>query len=391
MTTKKKKKINYKPFFLLMGGSFSLLLIIVFIANIITPIRKFSEKENRVLSSRPELSVSQVLSGRYEEKYETYVNDQFIFRDFWITLKANADRFLGKVEANGVLIGKKHHLIEMFTTPSKETVQTTTDAMTAFAQKHSDIEQYALVAPNAVSILSNYLPANAPVADQNAYLDSLKKTLTDGGLKFVDIRDTLKKHTDEDLYYYTDHHWTTTAAYYAFGDLGNELGIDTEKYKYKKVPVSFSFQGTLSAKSGFLSGKKEELDVYLPEDESQVPKSVVNYVDEQKKSASFYETDNLKARDKYAIFFDGNHSEIKISTAVDNSETLLIFKDSYANSLIPFLAPYYHTIIMIDPRYYYGNIEQLIESESVNKILYLYNANTFFSDTTLNITLSPDD
>lgn len=387
---KKKKKINYKPFFKLMGGIFALILIFVFIANIITPIRKFSEKENRVLSSRPQFNVSQIISGRYEEKYETYVNDQFIFRDFWITLKASADRFLGKVEANGVLLGKKRHLIEMFTTPSEKTVKTTTDSMVSFAKNHSDIEQYALIAPNAVSVLSKYLPANAPVADQNKYLDSLKKTLTDAGVNFVDVRDTLKKHSDEELYYYTDHHWTTSAAYYAFKTLGTELEIDPGKYKYKRVPVSFSFQGTLSAKSGFLSGKKEELDVYLPENEDEVPQSVVNYVDEQKKSASFFATENLKTRDKYAIFFNGNHSQIKISTAVDNNETLLIFKDSYANSLVPFLAPHYHTIIMVDPRYYYGDIEQLIESENVNKILYLYNANTFFSDTTLNITLSTD-
>lgn len=387
---KKKKKINYKPFFKLMGGTFALLLVFVFIANIITPIRKFSEKENRVLASKPALNYSQIISGRYEQKYESYVNDQFIFRDFWITLKASADRFLGKVESNGVLLGRKRHLIEKFDTPSEKTVKTTTDAMISFAKNHSDIDQYALIAPNAVSVLSHYLPANAPVADQNKYLDQLEKTLNDSGIQFVDVRKTLKEHKDEDLYYYTDHHWTTKAAYYAFRTLGKELSIDTGKYKYKRTPVSFSFQGTLSAKSGFLSGKKEELDVYLPEDEDEVPKSVVNYVDEQKKSASFYATDKLKTRDKYAIFFNGNHSEVRISTAVKNEETLLIFKDSYANSLIPFLAPYYHTIIMIDPRYYYGNIEQLIESENVSRILYLYNANTFFSDTTLNIALSPE-
>ena len=47
-----------------------------------------------------------------------------------------------------------------------------------------------------------------------------------------------------------------------------------------------SFQGTLSAKSGFRASEKEEMDVFLPRDDS-VPSSVVNYVDEQKKTASF--------------------------------------------------------------------------------------------------------
>ena len=166
------------------------------------------------------------------------------------------------------------------------------------------------------------------------------------------------------------------------------MDLDTSSASYEKLPVSYSFQGTLSAKSGFRSGKKEELDVFLPDDEN-APRSVVNYVDQQKKTASFYSTEQLKGRDKYALFFDGNHAQVKISTPVEDDCTLLVLKDSYANCFVPFLAAHYRSIIMIDPRYYYGDLEELIQVEGVDEVLYLYNANTFFSDSSLELTLTP--
>ena len=98
--------------------------------------------------------------------------------------------------------------------------------------------------------------------------------------------------------------------------------------------------------------------------------------------------DKLDTRDKYALFFGGNHAQVKISTPTETDNTLLVLKDSYANSFVPFLAQHYRKIVMVDPRYYYGDLEQLIQVENVQEILYLYNANTFFADTSLELALS---
>ena len=59
----RKKKHGYKYFFQVMGGLFSIILILVFIINVIVPNRKFSEKENRVLASRPEMDVARMSTG----------------------------------------------------------------------------------------------------------------------------------------------------------------------------------------------------------------------------------------------------------------------------------------------------------------------------------------
>ena len=382
----KKSLRNYRLFFHRLGLLFFLLPVIVLVSSIILPDTGFSEKENRVLASRPALKLDQIISGGYEKQFETYENDQFPLRDMWITLKATTDRLMGKVEENGVYLGKNGYLMEAFNAPSQTQYDATVNAMTSFAQEHSDLKQYALIAPNSVNILKSNLPAFAPADDQNPWIDKLKDSLTSAGVTFIDIRDTFTDHKAEDLYYHTDHHWTTLGAYYAYLQAAAAMGIDTSSDSYDKAPVSQTFKGTLSAKSGFRSGETDEIDVFLPNGDNALS-SVVNYVDEQKKSASFYDTSKLNTRDKYALFFGGNHAQIKISTPTESNNSLLVLKDSYANSFIPFLAQHYRKIIMIDPRYYYGDLEQLLQVENVQEVLYLYNANTFFADTSLELAL----
>lgn len=382
----KKSLRNYRLFFHRLGLLFFLLPVIVLVSSIILPDTGFSEKENRILASRPALKLDQIISGVYEKQFETYENDQFPLRDMWITLKATTDRLMGKVEENGVYLGKNGYLMEAFNAPSQTQYDATVNAMTSFAQKHSDLKQYALIAPNSVNILKSNLPAFAPTDNQNPWIDKLKDSLTSAGVTFIDIRDTFTDHKTEDLYYHTDHHWTTLGAYYAYLQAAAVMGIDTSSDSYDKAPVSQTFKGTLSAKSGFRSGETDELDVFLPNGDNTLS-SVVNYVDEQKKSASFYDTSKLNTRDKYALFFGGNHAQIKISTPTESNNTLLVLKDSYANSFVPFLAQHYRKIIMIDPRYYYGDLEQLLQVENVQEVLYLYNANTFFADTSLELAL----
>ena len=155
----KKKPNGYRYFYHLTGCLFGIFILAVLIINFLVPDRGFSQKENRVLASRPAISVSQLTSGKFADGYETYVNDQFFLRDWWITLRATAQRILGNTEENGVFLGKNGYLMEDFTAPSQERLNRTVNAMTDFAARHSDLPQYALIAPNAVNILSDKLPA----------------------------------------------------------------------------------------------------------------------------------------------------------------------------------------------------------------------------------------
>ena len=102
------------------------------------------------------------------------------------------------------------------------------------------------------------------------------------------------------------------------------------------------------------------------------------------KTTTLYDRDKLKTRDKYAVFLGGNTSLIDIKTMSAGQKHLLVLKDSYANCFVPFLTPYFREIVMVDPRYYSGNIEDVMETYQITDVLILYSGNTFFRDNNIN-------
>ncbi|EEG47209.1 DHHW family protein, partial [Blautia hydrogenotrophica] len=180
---------------------------------------------------------------------------------------------------------------------------------------------------------------------------------------------------------------TSLGAKYVFEDMIEDLNIaPTENYEVYTVTTSFS--GTLASKSGY-HGQKDTIEVYEPQGVDN--DYVVFYADDQKKTTSIYNADSLKEKDQYTVFFGGNHTRIDIDSPNPDNRCLLMFKDSYANSFVQFLTPYYRKIIVIDPRYYYDNVEQIIASEKVTDVLFLYNLNTFLTDTSLADVLTPQE
>ena len=114
---------------------------------------------------------------------------------------------------------------------------------------------------------------------------------------------------------------------------------------------------------------------------------MVTYVEEQKKSPSLYASKKLESRDKYGVFLDGNHPVVKIRTMAESDRSLLLLKDSYANCFVPFLTASFREIVLVDPRYYYGDLNTLMEEQEFTDILFLYNLNTFLEDDVLHFVL----
>ena len=114
------------------------------------------------------------------------------------------------------------------------------------------------------------------------------------------------------------------------------------------------------------------------------------YVEEGEKTTSIYDSESLKEKDKYTVFFGGNHARIDISTTQKERRNLLLFKDSYANCMVQFLLPYYQNIVIIDPRYFYESVDNIIESYSITDILFLYNVDTFLGDNSIADVLADD-
>ena len=378
----RKQKLFYhrsSKIYIKMAGIFLVFLIVAFAFNLFSKDKKYSESENRMLAQKPVFSMANLTSGKYMKDMEDYVTDQFFIRDKWINLKVLEDLALGKKESNGVYIGKKDYLMEIPTAPNQKALDNNLDAISNFSASHPDINTVMTLIPNAAYIYDHLIPRNAPVRDQEKDIKYVMNAVSTS-LNFVDLTKTMSSHKEEDIYYKTDHHWTTLGARYAFDALSTALGIEKPTQEYKIYPVTHSFQGTLASKSGY-DKALDTIEIYVPQGVNT--DCVVNFTDEGEKTASVYESAALEKKDKYEVFFGGNHTRIDISTPMEGKKNLLLFKDSYANCFIPFLVPYYRNIIVIDPRYFYDDIESLISDNEITDVLFLYNVNTFFGDNSL--------
>lgn len=362
-----------------MAGIFLVFLIVAFAFNLFSKDKEYSESENRMLAQKPVFSFTNLANGKYMKDMEDYVTDQFFMRDKWINLKVLEDLALGKKESNGVYIGKKDYLMEIPTAPNQKALDNNLDAISNFSASHPDINTVMTLIPNAAYIYDHLIPRNAPVRDQEKDIKYVMNAVSTS-LNFVDLTKTMSSHKEEDIYYKTDHHWTTLGARYAFDALSTALGIEKPTQEYKIYPVTHSFQGTLASKSGY-DKALDTIEIYVPQGVNT--DCVVNFTDEGEKTASVYESAALEKKDKYEVFFGGNHTRIDISTPMEGKKNLLLFKDSYANCFIPFLVPYYRNIIVIDPRYFYDDIESLISDNEITDVLFLYNVNTFLGDNSL--------
>ena len=372
MRTKKRKKEST------LGLVFAVVLLLFMILNILVPAKEMSEQENRMLAQRPKITVEGLISGNYMTKYEAYLKDQFVGRDLLKQLQVSLKRICGSKLENGVLIGKNDQLMEEIVTPDQETLNENLDAIQLFASENDDLNMYMLLVPDAANILSDDLPSLATVADQNRLFAQVKRELG-SSMQWIDATAELNQHTEEDIYYKTDRHWTSLGAFYVFSAAAETMGISEKApSSFVAYPVSTTFNGILAAKSGAKLDKTEAIYIYTQKEAAT--EVVVNYVDEQRKTTSLYDSSKLETRDQYEVFLGGDTSVIDIKTVSESSRRLLLIKDSFANSFVQFLVPYFREIVVVDPRYYSGTINDIMDTYRISDVMFLYGGNTFFQD-----------
>ena len=374
MKKDRQRKVQEK----LVGIIFILTLFLFLIINVIVPDREKSVQENRMLVTKPKFRLSSLISGDYDEKFEAYMDDQFVGRDMWRKLKVAVDRIGGSRLENGVYIGTNGQLLEQIEVADENHLAANIKAIKSFSESQSKIPVRLMLVPDAANVLNHSLPSLAKPEDQTQMFSMVRKDLGDS-VEWIDVSTELNKHKTEKIYYKTDHHWTTLGAFYAFQAAAPSLGIDGDlSGKYVSYTVSDSFNGMLASKSGVNFGEKEQIDIYVPTEEDT--DLIVDYVDEGKRSTSLYDSSKLKEKDQYTVFLGGNSSLLDIRTVSTSTKRLLLVKDSFANSFIPFLTPYYREIVVVDPRYYSGTINDLMDSYRISEVLFLYSGNTFFKD-----------
>ena len=373
---KRKVKRNNRALNILTSLMFIGFISIVIIFNILKVDETFSEEENRTLATMPKFTIKSFLSGDFTKEYTNYVEDNFAGKKGFVSIKSNLEKLEGKDESNSIFIGKDGQLFEKFIEASQEETDAKIAAINSFYERYSNLNMSFILTPTATKVLEEKLPKYAPNDDELDYINKVFSGLNDNIIT-INPYEALNQNKDDYLFYKTDHHWTSKGAYIAYTVMCEKLGLTPKSIDdFDIVNVTNSFYGSLSSKIGTKGKVSDSIDVYIPKESD----FVVNYVSEQIKSTSLFDSEYLDKKDKYYVFSGGNHALINIKTLGDPNKKLLIIKDSYANCFLPFLTSHYGEINVVDLRYYYDDLDKLIENKEITDVLFLYNSNTFNSD-----------
>ena len=374
-----KEKKALKRFFMIFALLFLVLVFCLTTFTFLVPDKAYSASEKRSLAQFPALTWDSIADGSFMAGMEDWLADQFPGRSDLMQTKAKINLATGAIRSQGVYRCEDGSLMEAFKLPTNETLQAQASAITDFAALYPDANFYFCLAPNAISVLTEKLPAATLTDDQNIYINYMKNAFSEVGT-FVDVRDVFAANKNSvDLYYHTDHHWTTDGAYIAWQELYQEMGLSGE-VNYTSGVVANRFSGSLVSASGFPVTAYDSLKIYIPDVE---PIYTVTYNNTQKMTASVYSMEHLNGNDPYEVFFGGNHPKITIRTGADTDRTLLIIKDSYANCMIPFFLTEFSRIVIIDARYYSDDLGIEMQAAGYSDVLFLYNVNTLSQDNTL--------
>lgn len=340
--------------------------------------RTYSPVEKRELQTRPEISITKVLDGRFQKKYESYLRDQFPGRDHWVSFQTDMELFMGKNEIHNVYIGKNHYLLEHYTEKEFDPQQISKNlqALEKFvgkAKQNADV--HVMMVPTKSWILREKLPAFAPHYKEQKFYDALQQKLEKEDV-LISVEPVLDAHKEEEIYYRTDHHWTTLGAWYAYEQYTKAVGGDLQRAQGKKKfrCISKDFYGTTYAKINY-ARQADKIEIYEPADKLRVV-----YNMGEKKTKTLYDVSFLKTADQYSVFTGGNQAVLEITGGKKNGKTLLLIKDSFANSILPFLAEDYEKLVVVDLRQLNVSGDRLLEMFSPTDILILYNSAQFAQD-----------
>ena len=370
-----KKNIfkKYPTFFV-----FSILVSLFTVIDIINSPNEFSELENRKLSQMPILSLKSYIDTSFSSDYEKYINDQFFLRDNWIDLKSRIEYLLGKRENNDIIFGKENYLFKKFTTFNDEMLKNNLNSIITFTNNYNKEVDFFII-PNSYAIYDKLTPRYLPLVDQLSLINSINSYLSlksNDHINTINVAEELLKNKDDYIYYKTDHHWTSYGAYLAYLAYMDYLGLEiVDINNLEKITIN-NFLGTYYNRSKYFKADSDFITYY----------NILGLHIEidGKEQLSLMDLDKFKGSDKYSAFLWGNNGLTKVINENISEErkgsSILIFKDSYANSFIQFLSYNYEIIDIIDLRYFKESIRNFMKDKDYNEILIMYSFNNLSSD-----------
>ena len=372
----KQKPVSRIPF---LGAFLIGICLALFVVNVLTPAKSWSKVEDRPLKTASSLNWKETAENGFAAEAEEVYADQFAGRGMLMHINYLFRTAMNQKEINGVYIGKNM----LFLDESAEDPMTALKAVSSISSflNATGLTGTLMVVPSSMTIEKDRLPAFTETGREEDVLSQIASSVADPIVQ-ADVMPALQEAADQYIYYRTDHHWTTLGASIGARTLLEAMGKTFDEADYENLQVSSSFQGTLASKTGSV-GLQDDIFIAPPRTD---PEYVVTWADGSR-TASIYHTEALSQKDQYQLFLGPNQSVVRIETDNDSSENLLLFKDSYANSLIQYLLPYFGSITIVDPRYYTDDLNSLIATDGITQCAFVYSCSTFSTGTDLSTVL----
>ena len=357
---------------LLITVLFSLFLGGLALTSILIPDKGFSEMENRNLRPLPELTVKRFTSGRFMTEAEEYASDQIAFRDGWVAIKALGEVLSGKQENNGIYFGEDDTLIRRVEEPDAAHLEENIEYLRNFS-KQVEVPVYFGLIPTAASVWKDKLPIGSPSADEEKWTGWLYSRC---GAETIDLASALGSHADEEIYYRTDHHWTTLGAFYGANAILKSMGqYELDLSDYMPWSVTNDFLGTNYSSAGAWWVAPDSITAYISEEGKEVTSNFTG----REEPGRLYAPEQLEVKNKYAYFLGGNQPLCVIRTQVEGPKILLI-RDSYSDCLAPFLTERFSEVHLFDLRYNRLSAADYIRENEIDMVLVLYSFETYIFD-----------
>lgn len=355
---------------ILITGSAAFLCLLS-LGTLLSPDVEFSENENRYLQSAPQLTVQKVLSGDFATDAEVYLTDQIARREMWVTSKGMLEAAMGVRDMNGVYLCDDGRLVEKITGADFDWRQYKRNlqqiSLMTETLKTENIPVDVMLVPTAAYVCQDTLPEHAVRFDEDKAFTQADVLLGDS---LIDLRQKMTGEDSQQMFFKTDHHWTnygTFTGYRAYRERLAGHAADKMTYEDTKPEIlTEDFHGTLYSK------------VLLPTlgtDAIQIPGAALDaeytVMMDGEMHGSILFREFLEKKDKYAVYFGGNYAKVDITMENSGgSGDLLIIKDSFANSFVPYLLDDFEYITMVDTRFYREDISLL--AKEYDRVLVLY-------------------
>lgn len=340
--------------------TFSVLLILFFLANILKKDTEISITERRKLASFPQITLKSVLDGSFSNKFEKYTTDQIIKREEFRKIKSNIELNLFRKKDNNKIYMYKNSIIKIEYPLNEKSVLNVANKINEIQKNYlKDMKCYYSIIPD-----KNYFTnSNEYITMDYKKLEEIMKENVQNA-QYINIFDCLEL---ED-YYITDIHWKQENLQKVVEKISERMNFKNRLTNNFAKEQIIEFDGLYA---GQLPVKTKKDEIYTLTNETIKNAKVYQY--ENGKETKIYDLEKINSNDKYDIYLSGSTPLITITNEkCKTNKELIVFRDSFGSSLVPLFTEGYRKITLIDIRYIRSkDIEKYIEFKD-QEVLFLY-------------------